>query len=78
MSKLFYSLAVTLMVLIGVTFPYMNNQQLEIRYLGFSGEVNLSVLLLVVLVIGVVAGFVGNIWALFRCRRKLARSRRGV
>lgn len=76
MTRLFYSLIVILMALIGITFPYMNNQQVDLRYFGFSGEINLSVLLLSVLIAGVAIGFFGNFWALIRCRRKLSQSRR--
>lgn len=76
MTKLFYALAAMLMVLIGVTFPYMNNQQVELRYFGFSGEINLSLLLLCVLVAGAVLGFLGNAWALIKCRAQLARLKR--
>ncbi|MCY4312505.1 MAG: LapA family protein [Gammaproteobacteria bacterium] len=76
MAKLFYSLIVILMALIGITFPYMNNQQVELRYFGFSGEINLSVLLLSVLIMGVIAGFFVNLWALVKCRSKLSQSRR--
>ena len=76
MTRLFYSLVVILVALIGITFPYMNNQQVDLRYFGFSGEINLSVLLLFVLIAGVAIGFFGNFWALIQCRRKLSQSRR--
>lgn len=76
LSKLFYSLIVILMAFIGITFPYMNNQQVALRYFGFAGEINLSMLLLAVLTAGVIIGFLVNFRVLIKGRSKLSQSRR--
>lgn len=76
MAKLFYALVVSIIALIGLTFTYMNSQTVEIRYLLFSGKIPLSVLLLITLVVGMLAGLAGSFVSLLRSRRNLNRMKK--
>ena len=74
MMKILYVVVITIVLLIGLTFTYMNNQTVEVKYFSFHKETSLAVLLLFTLVTGVVAGYVVSVVSSLKSRRKLKRS----
>ena len=78
MSKLVYALIIILMVFTGLTFTYMNNQIIEIRYFSVSGEVSVSILLLSTLIVGVLIGFAGNAIVLFKSHLSNSRLKKEI
>ena len=74
MIKALYVVVITIFLLIGLTFSYMNNQTVEVKYFSFHKETSLAVLLLFTLVTGVVAGYVVSVVSSLKSRRKLKRS----
>ena len=73
MSKFVYALVITIAVFVGLSFTYMNNQSVQINYLTFSREVNLTVLLLGTLLIGVLLGLLASISSSLKARRNVSR-----
>jgi putative membrane protein len=76
MSKLLYALVITVAVFLGLSFTYMNNQSVQINYLSFSREVNLTVLLLCTLLLGVLLGLSASISSSMKSRRNISRLKR--
>lgn len=73
MIKFLYVVVIIITVFIGLTFTYMNNQTVALRYLFFNTEINLSLLLFYILTLGVFAGFFANFLSSLTIRRKLAK-----
>jgi len=76
MSKFVYALVITIAVFVGLSFTYMNNQSVQINYLSFSREVNLTVLLLCTLLLGVLLGLSASISSSVKSRRNISRLKR--
>ena len=76
MAKLFYILVVFIVTTIGLTFTYMNYQVVEINYFYFSREINLSVLLLITLIFGVVIGYLVHFLSAMKIRRELSNTKK--
>lgn len=74
MMKILYVVVITIVLLIGLTFTYMNNQTVEIRYFSFHIETSLAVLLLFTLVTGVVFGYVVSVVSSIKSRRRIKHS----
>ncbi len=74
MMKILYVVVITIVLLIGLTFTYMNNQTVEVKYFSFRKETSLAVLLLFTLVAGVVSGYVVSVVSSFKSRRKIRHS----
>ena len=74
MTKLLYVLVIVAAVFLGLTFTYMNNQSVELKYLNFQQEVNLSLLLLCTLILGALAGYFVSLLSSLKIRRKLSKA----
>ena len=74
MMKIVYVIVITIVLLIGLTFTYMNNQTVEVKYFSFHKETSLAVLLLFTLVTGVVAGYVARVVSSLKSRRRFKRN----
>ncbi len=73
-----YVIVIVLAVFVGLTFTYMNNQTVELKYLSFSREVNLPLLLISTLLLGVLAGYFANILSSYKVRRNLSKAKRDL
>lgn len=78
MTKLLYIIIIIIAVFVGLTFTYMNNQTVELKYLSFSREINLSLLLLSTLIFGVVVGFVASLLSSLKVRRNLSKAKKEI
>ena len=78
MTKLIYSLVIVITLFIGLTFAYMNNQTVQLKYLTFESEVSLALLLLCTLVIGIVTGYMVSWVSSLKVRRNLSEDEKGI
>lgn len=81
MRKLIYVLIVSIVMVFGLTFVYRNQQLVTIDYYGsqpwgFSWEVQLSLLIIVTFIVGMVVGYLFNALSNLRLRSKLMSSNR--
>ena len=76
MSKIYYILVIFIMVFVGLTFSYMNNQIVEVKYLFFTKQIHLSLLLLITLIVGVVLGYLAHLSSTMKIRRNLSSVRK--
>ena len=76
MTKLIYSLVIVITLFVGLTFAYMNNQIVQLKYLTFESEVSLALLLLCTLVIGIVTGYMVSWVSSLKVRRNLSKTKR--
>lgn len=76
MSKFFYILVIFIMAFIGLTFTYLNNQVVEVKYLSFTKQIHLSLLLLITLIVGVVLGYLAHLSSTMKIRRNLSNVRK--
>jgi len=78
MMKLLYVIVIVLAVFVGLTFTYMNNQTVELKYLSFSKEVNLPLLLISTLLLGVLAGYFTSVMSSLKVRRNLSKVKKDL
>ncbi len=76
MMKFLYVVVILVSVFIGLTFTYMNNQLVELNYLSFHKEVNLSLLLLCTLVVGAFSGYFVSLFSSLKVRRELSKAKK--
>lgn len=81
MRKLIYVLIVSVVMVFGLTFVYRNQQVVTLDYYGsqawgFSWEVQLSLLIIVTFIIGMVIGYLFNALSNLRLRGRLMNSNR--
>lgn len=81
MRKLIYVLIVSIVMVFGLTFVYRNQQVVTVDYYGsqpwgFSWEVQLSLLIIVTFIVGMVVGYLFNALSNLRLRGKLMSSNR--
>ena len=73
MIKLLYVIVIVVVVFLGLTFTYMNNQPVGLKYLHFEKQINLSLLLLITLVLGAIAGYLASLLSSLKVRRNLSK-----
>jgi uncharacterized integral membrane protein len=78
MMKLLYVIVIVLAIFVGLTFTYMNNQMVELKYLSYSKEVNLPLLLICTLLLGVLAGYFASIMSSLKVRRNLSKVKKDL
>ncbi len=77
MKRLLYFILFTVVLIAGLTFALKNSEPVEINYyfdLHWNGS--LSVVLLVTLLLGSLAGFLGSLGLVLRMRHRLVRKQR--
>jgi uncharacterized integral membrane protein len=79
MKKLFYVIFIVVIALIGLTFTYKNHQTIHLQYyFGVDVNVELTVLLFITFVLGLLAGYLATVFSTVRTRRKLSRARKEI
>lgn len=77
MKKLLYVILIVVIALFGLTFSYKNHQIIDINYyfgIHFNGE--LSLLLFIVFVLGLLVGWLMTLPNALHASRKLSRTKR--
>jgi uncharacterized membrane protein YciS (DUF1049 family) len=81
MRKLLYVLLISIVMVLGLTFVYKNQQMVTLDYYGsqpwgFSWEVQLSLLIITTFIVGLVVGYLFSTLSNLRLRSKLMSANR--
>lgn len=77
MKKLFYVVLVGAIILLAVSFVYLNQQVVDLNYyMGLHWEGQLSILLVAMWIFGAVIGYLMSAWSSFKLRGKLFKIKR--
>ena len=79
MKRIIYLFIGLITLFIGLTFAIQNKQRVELSYyFDWQWTAPIAVIVLVSFAIGVVCGFLANLWALRRMQRKVFKARKQV
>ncbi|OGI65030.1 MAG: hypothetical protein A2W18_05570 [Candidatus Muproteobacteria bacterium RBG_16_60_9] len=79
MKRLFYSLVIVVTLVFGVTFAFLNRQEIDLAYyFGLQWRGSLSIALLATLTIGVAIGYLASLRMVLRMQRQLVQARKEV
>src|SRR3972149_12116638 len=77
MKRLFYSLVIVVTLVFGVTFAFLNRQEIDLAYyFGLQWRGSLSIALLATLTIGVAIGHLASLRMVLRMQRQLVQARK--
>jgi putative membrane protein len=79
MKRLFYFVVIGVTLLFGVTFAFLNREEIDLAYyFGLHWRGSLSIALLASLTIGVVVGYLAGLRMVLRMQRQLVQARKEV
>lgn len=79
MKRLFYFIVIGITLIFGVTFAFLNREEVNLAYyFGLHWRGSLSIALLATLAIGVVVGYVASLRMVLRMQRQLVQARKEV
>ncbi len=79
MKKVFYAVVVTIVVVMSALFAYLNHQTVSIRYYGgLDAEIELSLLLFIAFVAGMICTAVVGLLRHLRLRLRLAAANKQI
>ncbi|MDH5632994.1 MAG: LapA family protein [Gammaproteobacteria bacterium] len=79
MQRFFYILTSVIVLMVGITFTLHNSQPVTLEYyFGFRWEAALSLLILISMIIGVIAGYLASLKSILSLQRNLSKARRDV
>ena len=79
MKRLLYFIVVGVTILFGVTFAYLNREDIDLTYyFGLHWRGSLSIALLATLTVGVVVGYLAGLRMVLRMQRQLVQARKEV
>jgi len=76
MSKIFYTVLVLLIVLIGVIFAVMNAESVQLNYYFGSQQMPLSLAIVLSMLAGAILGVLASIKLILHSRREVAKLRK--
>jgi putative membrane protein len=79
MKRLFYFIVIGVTLLFGVTFAFLNREEIDLAYyFGLHWRGSLSIALLATLTIGVAVGYLASLRMVLRMQRQLVQARKEV
>lgn len=79
MKRIFYTIVISVTLLVGITFVFKNQQVVDMRYyFGVEWSGPLSLALLTTLAIGVAVGYLASLRMVIRMQRQLVQARKEI
>lgn len=79
MKRIFYTIVISVTLLVGITFVFKNQQVVDMRYyFGVEWSGPLSLALLTTLAIGVAIGYLASLRMVIRMQRQLVQARKEI
>jgi putative membrane protein len=76
MSRIFYAIAVFIIILVGILFAVLNSEPVKLNYYFGFRETPLSLALMLFLFLGAILGVLASLGLILRSRREVARLRK--
>lgn len=78
MSKIFYGIAIIVIVLTGIIFAVLNAESINLHYYFGSREIPLSLAIILSMFLGAILGVVASVGLILRAKKEAARMRKAA